>query len=192
MMQSQVVYSESLKVTSEEFKAGNFLYWVTLSENNSKTFFVERSVNGVEFESIAEIDAAGISNKEITYRYLDIQGTDKVLYYRLRQEDRYGIESTTPILTVERKLDNNFMIADFTENPLRDYCQVTLQIFQPGEMKYMIETYKGDTIYNSMRMVNEGLNEFDFNFSDKKPGRYAIRFKMGDEEERLNMIKVEN
>ena len=68
MMQAEVQYSESLTVNSEEFEIGNFLSWVTSSEINSKAFYVEKSLNGVDFEGIADLDAAGFSNDEVTYR----------------------------------------------------------------------------------------------------------------------------
>ncbi len=192
MMQAEVEYSETLTVNSEEFEIGNFLSWVTSSEINSKAFYVEKSINGVDFEGIADIDAAGFSNKEVTYRYMDIQVTDKTVYYRLRQEDKDGTESITQMVRVEKKLTNNFMIADFSDIAVQDNFYVTINAFSPGEMEYTLKSYQGDVIFNSTRTLEEGLNEFEINLRDEKAGKYSVTFKIGDEVEKLNIFRAED
>jgi len=192
MMNAEVEYSENLNVNSEEFEIGNFLSWVTSSEIKSKAFYVEKSINGVDFESVADIEAAGFSNKEITYRYMDIQVTDKTVYYRLRQEDTDGTESITQMVRVEKKLSNNFMIADFSDIAVQDNFYVSINAFNAGEMEYTLKSYKGDVIFNSTRNLDEGLNEFEINLRDEKAGKYSVTFKMGDEVEKLNIFRAED
>ncbi|HWR33611.1 MAG TPA: RHS repeat-associated core domain-containing protein [Chitinophagaceae bacterium] len=73
----------------------NILDWATASEQNSKEFRVERSLNGNNFTSIGTIAAAGNSSSITTYQYTD-HNIDRlnspVMFYRLKQVD----------------LDNNF------------------------------------------------------------------------------------
>ncbi len=67
--------------------------WSTLSESNSDKFVLERSKDGKNFSSIAELTAAGNSNTRKDYAYSDAEmmGNDwEVLFYRLRQYDRNG------------------------------------------------------------------------------------------------------
>lgn len=192
VMQAEVEYSETLTVNSEEFEIGNFLSWVTSSEINSKAFYVEKSINGIDFENVADIEAAGFSNKEITYRYMDIQVTDKTVYYRLRQEDSDGTESITQMVRVEKKLTNNFMIADFSDIAVKDNFYVTINAFNQGELEYTLKSYKGDVIFNSTRTLEEGLNEFEINLRDEKAGKYSVTFKMADEVEKLNIFRAED
>jgi len=192
MMQAKVDYSETLTVNSEEFEIGNFLSWVTSSEINSKAFYVEKSTNGVDFENVADIEAAGFSNKDITYRYMDIQVTDKTVYYRLRQADTDGTESITQMVRVEKKLTNNFMIADFSDIAVQENFYVTINAFSPGEMMYTLKSYKGDVIFSTTRNLTEGLNEFEIPLRDEKAGKYSVTFKLGDEEEKLNIFRAED
>lgn len=192
MMQAKVEYLETLSVNSEEFEIGNFLSWTTSSEINSKAFYVEKSINGVDFENLADIEAAGFSNKEITYRYMDIQVTDKTVYYRLRQADNDGTESITQLVRVEKKLTNNFMIADFSDIAVQDNFYVSINAFNPGEMEYTLKSYKGEILFNTTRTLEEGLNEFEINLRDEKAGKYSVTFKMGDEEEKLNIFRAED
>jgi len=192
MTQAAVEYSETLTVNSEEFEIGNFLSWTTSSEINSKAFYVEKSINGVDFESLADIEAAGFSNEEITYRFMDIQVTDKTVFYRLRQADKDGTESITPLVRVEKKLTNNFMIADFSDIAVKENFYVSINAFSAGEMEYTLKSYKGDVIFNTTRNLEEGLNEFEINLKDEKTGKYSVTFKMGDEEEKLNIFRAED
>ena len=62
------------------------LSWVTGSENNSSHFVVERGTDGVNFDAIAEVAAAGFSQTAHSYSYVD-QRADGQLYYRLRTVD---------------------------------------------------------------------------------------------------------
>jgi RHS repeat-associated protein len=68
----------------------NLLDWATASEQNSKEFRVERSLNGIAFNDIGTVAAAGNSTSVTTYQYTD-HNIDRlnsnVLYYRLKQID---------------------------------------------------------------------------------------------------------
>jgi len=123
---------------------------------------------------------------------MDIQVTDKTVYYRLRQEDSDGTESITQMVRVEKKLSNNFMIADFSDIAVQDKFYVSINAFSAGEMEYMLKSYKGDVIFNSTRQLDEGLNEFEINLRDEKAGKYSVTFKVGDEVEKLNIFRAED
>ena len=71
----------------------NLLKWATASEQNSKEFILERSLNGTDFSQIAITPAAGNSATERNYQYTD-QRIDRlnsrVMFYRLKQVDMDG------------------------------------------------------------------------------------------------------
>ncbi|HRE39338.1 MAG TPA: T9SS type A sorting domain-containing protein, partial [Chitinophagaceae bacterium] len=68
----------------------NLLKWATGTEQNSKEFRLERSLNGTDYSQIAVIPAAGNSTTERRYDYTD-QRIDRlnsrVMFYRLKQVD---------------------------------------------------------------------------------------------------------
>lgn len=68
----------------------NILEWATSSEQNSKEFKVERSLDAINFSAIGTVPAAGNSSSISTYGYTD-RNIDllnsPVMYYRLRQVD---------------------------------------------------------------------------------------------------------
>lgn len=65
------------------------LSWATASENNSDYFQVEMSADGINWEIIETIDAAGNSLSLIEYN-LEHRSTYAIQYYRLRQVDIDG------------------------------------------------------------------------------------------------------
>jgi hypothetical protein len=67
------------------------LDWVTATEINSSYFTLERSIDGMNFNLLAKVDAAGSSVTEKKYRYVDhaLPGSPYV-YYRLSQTDKDG------------------------------------------------------------------------------------------------------
>lgn len=66
--------------------------WSTSTEVNNSHFNVQRSVDGVDFETIATIDGNGTSTESIEYSYVDYEvGADvETVYYRLEQVDFDG------------------------------------------------------------------------------------------------------
>ncbi len=70
------------------------LQWVTSSEINSDFFDIERSIDGITWESIGSVKAAGYSQDQQEYRFLDdalpLIRSEILLYYRLRLIDTDG------------------------------------------------------------------------------------------------------
>lgn len=99
-VRSTFIGSGTVPVTWLYFKGitrdkDNILDWATASEQNSKEFKVERSLNGNSFTVVGTVAAAGNSSSITPYQYTD-RNIDRlnspVMFYRLKQVD----------------LDNNF------------------------------------------------------------------------------------
>lgn len=77
-----------LSFTAEEKNNESVLAWTTSSEENSKDFIVQHSVNGTDWKAIGSVNAAGNSSLVSSYNFTDrsplLSGTN---YYRLIQRD---------------------------------------------------------------------------------------------------------
>ncbi|MBL0181529.1 MAG: T9SS type A sorting domain-containing protein [Chitinophagaceae bacterium] len=71
--------------TAEGKKA--HLSWQTGTEQNSDRFDIERSTDGLHFEKIGWVKAAGNSTSHIVYNYFDQAPKKGINYYRLREVD---------------------------------------------------------------------------------------------------------
>lgn len=67
------------------------LKWVTAEEFNSECFKVERSFDGMRYEQITRVEAAGTTNETTYYQYEDMEiFGSRTIYYRLKQMDFDG------------------------------------------------------------------------------------------------------
>lgn len=77
------------------------LYWSTATEINNDHFNVERSSDGFEFISIAEIAGAGSSTTQKDYAHQDMHPLTGVTYYRLRQTDFSGKATVSHVIKIQ-------------------------------------------------------------------------------------------
>ncbi|GAL87146.1 hypothetical protein MYP_4376 [Sporocytophaga myxococcoides] len=99
------------------------LMWRTLSERASNYFEVQRSSDGINFESIGKIKAKGSFGSIANYSFEDIKGIPGPSYYRVVEIDDEGRRETSSIVTTEEKVEINVF-----PNP----CSGKLNIFFEG------------------------------------------------------------
>jgi hypothetical protein len=80
------------------------LTWLTASELNSARFEIERSLDGVVFQKVGAVTAAGSSSTARSYQFVDTAPAAGAtqLYYRLRQVDADGKATYSPVRSVAR------------------------------------------------------------------------------------------
>jgi hypothetical protein len=76
------------------------LTWQTAMELNNDYFELQRSTDGITFQTIAKINGAGNSSSVLNYNYTDSGFSGTVVYYRLLQHDFDGTASASKIVTV--------------------------------------------------------------------------------------------
>lgn len=79
----------------------NELDWTTLNEDNTLDFALERSADGQTWQAIQNLPAAGSATETRHYRSVDDAPLPRA-YYRVRQNDRDGAYSYSPLVLVER------------------------------------------------------------------------------------------
>ena len=108
------------------------LSWATASEKNSAYFAIERSANGREFVSIAEVKSQGNSSTPTDYRATDEKPLPGQSYYRLRQVDADGTAAYSPVAVVTQQAGPAGF--SLSPNPAADQVLVDLTAWpsQPG------------------------------------------------------------
>ncbi|MEM6378120.1 MAG: T9SS type A sorting domain-containing protein [Bacteroidota bacterium] len=81
------------------------LSWTTLSEVNNDYFEVQRSKDGIDFETIGTVDGKGTTSTISQYLFRDEKPVNGHNYYRLLQMDFDGHFSPSDIISVEYKYD---------------------------------------------------------------------------------------
>jgi hypothetical protein len=78
-----------IEFNSKKLNDAVHLSWATASELNNNYFDVQKSANGIDFVSIAEVAGAGTTNEIQNYDYIDFE-VWPMAYYRLKQVDFDG------------------------------------------------------------------------------------------------------
>ena len=182
--------SGPLPVTITEFNTqctekGVNIKWTTASENNSDYFNVERSIDGLNFVSIAKIKAAGNSNKFLHYKFVDHSDIRDV-YYRLEEVDFDGKISLSDVLYSNCGSSQAEVVSIFP-NPVLDFINYKTNTQIKGEVIIEINDQAGRTrIYEQyttgpeftlqptdVSMLNEGFYFVKISY-DKKV--FLIKF----------------
>lgn len=152
------------------------LYWKTYSEINTKEFQVERSADGVNFETIHTIAAAGSSSATLNYTYLDNDHPQKaVIYYRLKQVDNDGQYQYSKALRL-RFRDGSFYINRIYPQPASDimYLDMTNVRTATNATLSLINS-NGVVVRSFIIVLNPGDNIVDVNISSLPAGAYFLR-----------------
>jgi hypothetical protein len=147
------------------------LRWATSSEDQSDYFEVQRSTNGMTWQSIKKIAAAGSSTNTIDYNTSDATGgITGILYYRLKEVDRDGnsIYSTIQKLTVgsNRQLQ---VFPSPTQNIV--YVQTTV----PGEKITALLNTAGQNVLPWLRVNVIGNDFYSMDISGLPGGTYFLK-----------------
>ncbi len=97
------------------------LHWQTASEQNSNYFSIERSNDGVQFLSVAVINAAGNSQSLKDYYFNDNSPVNGINYYRLKQVDIDGNFKYSNIARIEMIKNSSIQLYP---NPAADHAEL--------------------------------------------------------------------
>jgi len=91
---------ELVDFTGEQVADEVALRWTTATERNSAHFALERSRDGLQFEHLLNVPAAGFSSTLNFYQGRDTRPLESIGYYRLRQVDTDGSYEYGPVIVV--------------------------------------------------------------------------------------------
>jgi hypothetical protein len=168
------------------------LKWTTASEFNSDIFQVERSTDGIDFETIGTVKAFGTSTSPLNYSYIDREPVRETAYYRIKQLDLSG----KPVSSEIRKVvfDNvtpvNITIENFGPNPFDNSFQVTYRTTKEGLVRFQLSNVKGEILHSSETNDEKGSHRFDYTDGNTlMPGIYFLKMMYGDKVITQKLIK---
>lgn len=185
---ADVHYLISLK--GQEFEMGNLLEWSTLKEINSSFFYIEKSVNGIDFQQIGKVDAEGKVEESTDYHFLDVGVSDTKVFYRLKEIEKDGSYSYSHTVMVRKNRSNNYSILNLNTTEINDLLRITLQCKNAGAIKVAVLNESGETLHAFEKVVSNGTEEIPVNMIDYQEGIYRIALTMGTEREILVLKKV--
>ncbi|MES2386460.1 MAG: T9SS type A sorting domain-containing protein [Bacteroidota bacterium] len=164
-----------LSFSGRQVNSGTMLSWVTAQEINSKEYLVERSADGITYQPVGKVAAAGFNNEQSVYNLSDTykwsNETDKQ-YYRLTEFDLNGKSETFAPIVVNAKGINGIH-AGVYPNPGRDFITFSFGNSKTAEM----------IMYNSAGQIVQQSRIYSgqpINTSSLVPGVYAVNLSTED------------
>lgn len=149
---------------------GTIITWSTATEQNSDRFEVERSDNGVDWYKIGAVAAAGNSNANRNYQYLDLKGG--AAFYRLRQVDLDGRFITTNVKRTACKSGTIDVV--LYPVPAKDNLTVVIKSDKSIRTDLRILDMTGKVVQIIPTQINNGNNTINLNVSHLASGQYIL------------------
>ncbi|HVF96183.1 MAG TPA: hypothetical protein VM871_02615, partial [Flavisolibacter sp.] len=163
------------------------LHWLTASEENSLEFVVERSDDGVVFNRIGAVAAAGSATGQ-AYAFTDVavaQSSRSVVYYRLRIRDRDGKEAFSKVLPLNLKNKTGFQIV-LLGNPVQNEIKLSIPKTATGVNLALVDV-SGRTI-RAWTTKNEG-GLLSFPVVGIAPGAYYLQAESSGKKSVIALMK---
>lgn len=164
----------SLPVTLLNFsvsKSGNNaeLNWSTSTEQNTFRFELESSKDGILFNKIGEVKAAGNSSSPVNYSFKDVRSLKGINYFRLKQVDVDG----KFILSAIKKLnyDDVAIRLNIYPNPATAQIKVDLNSTNSGALRITIYNIEGKKVQEEFASSSSNIN---INISTLVRGIYTL------------------
>lgn len=165
------------------------LEWVSASEINNAFYTIERSNDGVNFKSIANIDGAGNSDAVLFYSHIDLNPTSGISYYRLKQTDFNGEFTYSEIRSV--KIERKF-VAEYKAypNPINkgETLRIGFNVDRDQSLQLTFLNTKGQLVKREVRDVLATQAYIEVSTDKLSRGLNLIRIL--DENRTLTTLKV--
>lgn len=154
------------------------LEWQTSSEHNSSFFDIEKSRDGLSWQIINQVAAAGNSNDILTYTISDLSLTQDESYYRLNQVDIDGKSKIYGPIRVNCQNSEKSYISTFPNPSNSNFNVVVNNLSYTGSSSLSISDSRGILIFNKPVEIKKGINLFVID-EDLHPGIYFITISNG-------------
>lgn len=147
------------------------LSWRTATEHDNEGFYIEKSMDGIRFQTIAFVPGAGTSLAENSYAYLDKSFTTSA-YYRLQQTDFDGDRTYTDVVFL--KTEDRHAGFSISPNPAGNELRIHLSHASEGTYIVHIVDASGKKIREELWHLTNSTNHKTLSISSLPAGFYAL------------------
>ena len=154
------------------------LKWATSTETNNSHFELERSLDGVRFDAISQVEGTGNSTAVQTYSFMDKDAFAGTNYYRLTQVDFDGTAEAFTVITA--KVETGKTVLHVLPNPVQDVARVRLEGTISNNAIYTLVNATGQVVKTAEVTNVGGIQEIDL--TDVQAGVYFLNVVDGSNE----------
>jgi hypothetical protein len=164
--------------------------WTTAEEIGNAFYGVERSADGISFETTAILDGAGDSQDLREYKYIDNKPLKGQSYYRLRQTDVGGSSTVTETVRVYVDASEQNTNLALYPNPVNsgDDIHISYRIDRDQTMRFTLVNANGTMLHEEQRLVLASEEVIRLSTNGLQRGLHILR--VVDEDNNVISLKV--
>lgn len=176
-----------LNFNGEKADRANLLQWSVANEELIHHYELERSKDGIQFNSIYRVEAWNNVDYR-NYNYLDQSPGNGLKYYRLKLIGSDESIEYSSIVAIDRKGENanDFLIYP---NPVEDEIQIEFVLENPEELNFKLENPLGQIVLQKRLKFNSGLNLFKIELGELSAGTYLLNISTENFHKEQKLIK---
>lgn len=156
--------------------SGSLLKWETSDEINNRGFYIERSANGITWETIGFIPATAGGGGSHQYQFTDAKPATGINHYKLKQADLDGKYEYSVIRNVQYQYSGGTSVFP---NPADNLLSIVTQE----------NNFKAQIIKPDGKVVATFVNQKNVPIRHLPSGIYYLRLMNGDKVENLKFLK---
>ena len=155
--------------------------WETISELNSDYMSIERSSDGIEFESLIHLPSSKNTHQLKRYNYTDENPYPHINYYRLKLVDMDGSVKYSKIIDIELNI-NNIIVNNIKPNPTKDIIYYDIHTSKKIEVLVELTDFTGIKVYQESKYAEEGKSTWNLNLDNLSQGVYILKTSTANNE----------
>lgn len=159
--------------------------WKTITEENTSHFEIEYSIDGISFNKINKILAAGNSTDPRSYAWTHAGVAAGKAYYRLKTIDKNGSAACSEIIVVTVSADKNLSLSMYP-NPATEKIFIKQNAVTASET-YQVRSMAGVLVMQ--KTFTAGSAQISIDVSALSKGSYLLVRINGSQQEMVKFIK---
>ncbi|PWT95158.1 MAG: hypothetical protein C5B52_18415 [Bacteroidetes bacterium] len=166
----------------------NKLHWSIESSIDVKQLVIEKSIDGNNFDAIANFDGQSIkvNEQETLNDYQPVPGTN---FYRIKTVNIDGTIEYSKTILIRR---NENQSLSFYPNPVKDYLNVQIRVAVRKTYTISLTTITGQRLYQKEVIAEAGISNFKIRTSGFAKGIYVVSIiDSGGDEIQTRKIQIQ-
>lgn len=179
-----------LQVVSLEAKVINKnvqLLWTVNSNEEARSFEVERSDDGSDYKKIGgrlPVNDSGV----VLYEFVDAMPRENKTYsYRVRILAKDGTTSYSELNAV--KVNDDIIRCKLKQNPVRNSIDAEVISANTGNLQVSVFTNFGQRVLSETAKLSTGVNNLSFSSQNLLPGIHRLVLETGTERKVITFVK---
>jgi hypothetical protein len=164
------------------------LSWTTVYEVNNDFFTIERSIDGLNYTVLNQVNADEGAASGAQYTIADPVPLADQLFYRLRQTDNDGTQKVLGVVQVNA-LGNDRVNAEVFPNPFTDRLQFSVGGGEAQSLELTVTDLRGRTVFQFATDQELTYHHGDLDLGNLPAGTYLVQIRSGNFRDVRKVVK---